>query len=769
MGRRLVIITTITLLVWAGGNVVTAGARPGDPTSTTVPAHHPKPTPKPKLHLTPVQALLARSSPDTGELSKRDALRLFAMVFGRIPGVEVPRSRVPADGTVAVEAVLAHIHEYTPKQQRAIRRRLDPPGAVKRTLVLGDTATATPTAAIRGEPAASAVFTAAPGRPSTQQLGNTVDAQLTQFYNGFRSSDRLGPAATLKRVEYRFVPLTDPDPKKSLLGWVTPGDEPGVCEMYLVAPLLTAGLGPNTVAHELFHCLQHVIAPGTTGGPKWVVEGSAEYAGDEVQPVKDYSWWTAYVTMPFLELFKRTYDAVGFFAHLQEIGINPYKKIPTMLAAATSEAAFTVSGADSDTYLDSWASGFFRGSVPGKDWTMSWPGIARLGARAKPIALNLPKDLPEGRMEIADPYANLIYRLDTSADVVEIETKADSRVRVSDGRTDVKVNGTNRFCTRTGGCPCPADDVSGGSGLLAASTPDDLIPLKHTASIAMTGGTAGSQAVLTTYSLANYCCAEPTHAVNAGGLKITPHVGCRMIGLKIQHPDPLKLEVGYALLVNHPRLRATYETKNGKKRLVGVDLEGVDGILLDFGAGAAVPDANRNFDVSVPVEAEVPVFPHRPGTPASMKVRWTVIVKTAFGSANSTLWSRGRYTFSGPLGVKNGNVLQPDLTADEEERILNGLGGITEAPGGIVVAVKTQFTGDKGVPADLKGVSSSVSASFGVAQGSALGSPLLVCHGASLTVVFAAQGGRIAGVKSQIFDKSQVVPEGFQSCGPVAS
>lgn len=763
MRRSVVVIATITMLVWGGGAAVASQSPTPPTTTTTTPPIRGKP---PKLQLTPVDALLARASPDTGELSKRDALRLFAMIFGDVPGVQVSPNRTRGiDATPAVQAVTAHFDEYTPKQQRAIERLLKPPRTMTVTRTLSDTAddSATPNAAYQPATEGRAVFTAARTRASLQQLSDAVFAQFDSLYSAFRSSQRLGSGVQIKEVSLSLIPTPDAAHKNDL-GWASPrAGDPTTCEVSLAVNWLRTARAPNTVAHEFFHCLQFAIDGGRSE-PDWVDEGSAEYAADEVQPVKDYDVLTQYVTLPHWTLFERSYSAVGFYAHLAETGVNPYKVIPAMLLADSSEAAFAASGATSDEFLDSWAAGYFRGSVPGKDWAMTGPGLAQLSARAKPIPLNLPRDLPHGRTEIADARANLIYRLQTTADVVEVETTPGSRVRVADGRTDVKVSGSGKFCTRPGGCPCAADDVSGGSGLVAATAPDSLVPLQHRASVAITGGTTGSQATLTTYSLANFCCAGPTHAVDAGGLKITPRVGCHVIGLKIQHADPLKLEIGVGLLVDHPRLRAVYRSPNGGK-LVGVDLEGINGVLLDFGAGAAVTGVNQNFEVKVPVEVEVPVVPHARGAPASMKVRWTVIVKTAFGSDNSTLWARGRYAFAGPLGVKDGAALQPGVTA--EEKILLTMGGITEAPGGIVVAVKTQFVADKGAPKAIKGASSALTASFGVSQGSAFGSPLALCHGASLTLAFSASGGQLANVKSQIFDKSQVVPEGTQVCGTV--
>ncbi len=69
------VVATITMLVWGTGATATTPARSRP---------EPKPTisTPPRPRQTPVERLLAKASPTTGQLSKRDALTLFATVFG---------------------------------------------------------------------------------------------------------------------------------------------------------------------------------------------------------------------------------------------------------------------------------------------------------------------------------------------------------------------------------------------------------------------------------------------------------------------------------------------------------------------------------------------------------------------------------------------------------------------------------------------------------------------------------------------------------------
>jgi hypothetical protein len=71
---------------------------------------------------------------------------------------------------------------------------------------------------------------------------------------------------------------------------------------------------------------------------------------------------------PRVPLFKRTYDAIGFFAHLASSGISPWSRFPAMFAATSNTAAYNVSVSLSAEFLDSEASSFFRDPGLGPEW-----------------------------------------------------------------------------------------------------------------------------------------------------------------------------------------------------------------------------------------------------------------------------------------------------------------------------------------------------------------------------------------------------------------
>jgi hypothetical protein len=110
------VVAFVTVLALGTAMLVVRG-----PTTDSAAAEKQKP-----LKPTPWEKTLLHT-PKRGVLSKKAALRLFEMSFGDVPGVKAPDLRKPApSGTPAILAVRAHFDEYTPKQQRAITRLLQP-------------------------------------------------------------------------------------------------------------------------------------------------------------------------------------------------------------------------------------------------------------------------------------------------------------------------------------------------------------------------------------------------------------------------------------------------------------------------------------------------------------------------------------------------------------------------------------------------------------------------------------------------------------------
>ena len=126
----------------------------------------------------------------------------------------------------------------------------------------------------------------------------------------------------------------------------------------------------NVLAHETFHCFQAMMMPSGALNAyridgKWLIEGQAEWVAAQPNiagPRSDEPvWWRNYLTRPELPLFSHTYDAIGFYAHLAESGVNPWTVFAAMLQAPNNVAAYhAAADGGGNRFLDSWASGYFR-------------------------------------------------------------------------------------------------------------------------------------------------------------------------------------------------------------------------------------------------------------------------------------------------------------------------------------------------------------------------------------------------------------------------
>lgn len=103
------------------------------------------------------------------------------------------------------------------------------------------------------------------------------------------------------------------------------------------AILATGALRTTMLAHEIFHCFQFVQIgrPGVDALPRWIIEGSAEYAGEFFSNGTYHAepYWLAYLGGP-IGLSRSDYHAIGIFASLHSIGISDvFQKIDVLLTS----------------------------------------------------------------------------------------------------------------------------------------------------------------------------------------------------------------------------------------------------------------------------------------------------------------------------------------------------------------------------------------------------------------------------------------------------
>jgi hypothetical protein len=256
------------------------------------------------------------------------------------------------------------------------------------------------------------------------------------------------------------------------------------CKVVIAKLPHTNGELADTVSHEVFHVFQ-VAMSGTLANfysePRkdWLIEGSAAWA--ESVLIKSGRGasddWTKYLRSPGKPLFSRSYDAIGFFGHMAQTGISPWKRFKAMFAATSSLAAYEAAVGTNTNFLDTEASVFFREGAFGSDWNaegQNVPSKAAVGYR--PAVVKITKSTPPKTLSVK-PFADGAYELQLSglpANEAVVEVGVESgyvRLRSTKGG---HVNAVDPkqvlLCGDPKGCECPnhpGDFQRFGTGYLA--------------------------------------------------------------------------------------------------------------------------------------------------------------------------------------------------------------------------------------------------------------------------------------------------------------
>jgi hypothetical protein len=263
----------------------------------------------------------------------------------------------------------------------------------------------------------------------------------------------------------------------------------------------------SVLAREVVHCYQatavsitdaHTLAP-------WLMEGYATWASEELVGgsgrAEIAGQWRRYLSTPERGLFARTYDAIGFFAHLQHTGIDVWSLFRPMIEAGGNDAAWNVSvGQEPDLFLDSWPSSLVREPVRGAVWEAYGPGIPPTSSSVASTTL-----VNEGRIDlVADRAANVIHDIDVEADIVTFLLQDNTHGRIGlDAGVEWTLNDAvgSGFCTLPSGCLCP--DGGQPPGLVLGAFPG-----RH-ALIAFNGALREARIFVVGTGLAEACAAAP--------------------------------------------------------------------------------------------------------------------------------------------------------------------------------------------------------------------------------------------------------------------
>ena len=256
------------------------------------------------------------------------------------------------------------------------------------------------------------------------------------------------------------------------------------------------------VIHEVVHCFQAdaLGMDGLARCPDWLCEGSAFWAGKRVAEALGYDIvsaqggaWSTYLTNPGTDLFSRSYDAVGFYGHLEQVGIDPWTVLEPMWQAGDDQRAFGLAIATArDAFMDSWASSQLRLPALGGAWIADGPGIPDTAVHATPTEVSVgghgqqPLDAP--------PMTNGLYKVAIDTDVLTVATTGSVRLTDESGHDIVGPNGA--FCANGTTCECPAGRSYEGPPITDIDT---------TAYLALTGGEGGAKAELSGTTMEDLC------------------------------------------------------------------------------------------------------------------------------------------------------------------------------------------------------------------------------------------------------------------------
>ena len=367
-------------------------------------------------------------------MTEQAALQAFSDLIGPLPGVPgAPmRSGRVLDGTFAVDLALRYWDELSAEQRAAIKRYLPEPPATNATDTRQSGDTFGPRLVALKTPPAGPYLAVLKNDESNiaSHIGHHLGIPLSVVVN----SKQVHSAALAYTYAY--------DSKGDLTG------RPASCVIY-INPLLYHSVDSSqvnvTLMHEMFHCFQAVDYPTLKAfyeAPGWLIEGSAEWVGETLAPSQPDVLWQNYLLDIGKSLFNRTYDAIGFFAHMEETGIAPWHLFDRMFRAPTSAAAYAIT-TDREFKL-TWASSLLRHPDFGDGWDLTGPAIPDVAFNPTVHVLALNQSL-KGTVAA---YANDIVAVNTAANTLAFVVSTPySRLHDSTSHDfDNLQSGPHQFC-----------------------------------------------------------------------------------------------------------------------------------------------------------------------------------------------------------------------------------------------------------------------------------------------------------------------------------
>jgi len=120
-------------------------------------------------------------------------------------------------------------------------------------------------------------------------------------------------------------------------------------------------------------------------------------------------------------------------------------------------------------------------------------------------------------------------------------------------------------------------------------------------------------------------------------------------------------------------------------------------------------------------------------------LKMKIVFEMALVGENATLKASGKWGLRGAVGKSGDHPAQPEFSVLHS--IMDSIEGISLGPSGVALGVEYKFTAGVGVPGASAGPYAKLRVGVGVANGSALGAPLVKCSSAKLNITGGAGVG----------------------------
>jgi hypothetical protein len=457
---------------------------------------------------------------DDGTVTKETALAAFSLAIAPVPGVAPPPGRREPirSGTAAVTWTLAHWAELDAARRAAVLAAVTAGNAHNQSPTSQATSNqatsnqATSNQATTDQPAAFRRSVArkaedpdvpcqAADSPDASAmravLNRQVDAIATRLGRRLRLPTRLSMNKTNQEGDSAMYAVYCSATRRA--------KTTHECTIH-VNPAAAKYADPEraaALAHEAMHCfLMDSLGRGEDALPPWLQEGIPMWVETAVAGGSTVASqaWQKYLTLNRTSLYKRSYDALGFFAQLANSGVDVWKRIDPMTQAAVkggNEAAWGAATAG-PAFLRVWAAGHARGARPGKDWDITGYGISafkpRIPARG---GATLAASAPVAGVDVIS-----VTLPPNSAVTVAGDPAASGLLGLADGDHAIADLMGTTVCT--GGCTCKTGSPRAGTTLPSIAAGPGLL--------AVTGGPAAARVTLTVQAVDGFC-ARPVHCV----------------------------------------------------------------------------------------------------------------------------------------------------------------------------------------------------------------------------------------------------------------